>query len=50
MIWAVREGNVTDFLIPKGHERKIQFDWTRRSETPAALDNEELRLSMVATW
>jgi hypothetical protein len=34
----------------KGHERKIQLDWTQRSETPAPLDNDEVRLSMVASW
>ena len=34
----------------KGHERKIQLDWTHRSETPAPLDNDEVRLSMVGTW
>jgi hypothetical protein len=32
-----------------GHSRKIQLDWTRRTERPA-LDNDEIRLSMVGTW
>jgi len=33
-----------------GHARKIQLDYTRRRENPVALDNDEIRLSMAATW
>lgn len=34
----------------KGHDRKIQLDYTQRRETPADLDNDELRLSVVAVF
>jgi hypothetical protein len=33
-----------------GHPRKIQLDYTRRREEPTALDNDEVRLSMIATF
>ena len=34
----------------KGHDRKIQFDYTRRRESPVSLDNDEYRLSVVAVF
>jgi phosphate-selective porin O/P len=34
----------------KGHERKIQIDYTQKHERPVDLDNDELRLSVVAVF
>ena len=34
----------------KGHDRKIQLDYTRRRESPIDLDNDEYRLSVVAVF
>lgn len=34
----------------KGHDRKIQCDYTDRRETPVDLDNNELRLSVVVVF
>ena len=34
----------------KGHDRKIQFDYIRRRESPVDLDNDEYRLSVVAVF
>jgi hypothetical protein len=33
-----------------GHGRKIQLDYTERHERPTALDNDEIRLSVVTTF
>ncbi len=34
----------------KGHDRKLQLDYTDRRETPLDLDNDEIRLSLVAVY
>ena len=40
-------GGATYFF--KGHDRKLQVDYTFRRETPA-IENDELRLSLVAVF
>jgi hypothetical protein len=34
----------------KGHDRKVQVDYTRRTESPVELDNDEVRLSVIAVF
>ncbi len=34
----------------KGHDQKLQLDYTRRTERPTNLDNDALRLSLVMVF
>ena len=34
----------------KDHDRKIQLDYTQKHERPVALDNDEIRLSIIAVF
>jgi len=43
-----RSVGVTYFA--KGHDRKIQLDYTKKTESPTGLDNDELRLSLVTVF
>ena len=51
---AAHSGNVNRSVginyFGKGHDRKIQFDYTRRRESPVDLENDEYRLSVVAVF
>jgi phosphate-selective porin O/P len=51
---VVESGNINREVginyFGKGHDRKIQFDYTQRRESPVDLDNDEYRLSVVAVF
>ena len=51
---AVEGGNINRGVginyYGKGHDRKIQIDYTKRRESPVDLDNNEYRLSVVAVF
>ena len=34
----------------KGHDRKIQLDYTKKTESPVELDNDEVRLSVISVF
>jgi len=46
---VTNRGGAISFL-GKGHDRKIQLDHTRRREEPTDLDNDEVRLSVIAVF
>ena len=51
---VVESGNINRGVginyFGKGHDRKIQLDYTKRRESPVDLDNDEYRLSVVAVF
>jgi len=51
---VVKSGNLNRGVginyFGKGHDRKIQFDYTKRRESPVDLDNDEYRLSVTAVF
>ena len=45
---SLRSAGLTYYAA--GHARKIQLDYTQRHERPTAIDNDEIRLSVIASF